>query len=71
MMMSETIDCRMLEFDRNADLSSVKYYNVSQTDPSHIMWVTSQLEDLNLDPNEGKSSACIDQMIEWVEWVDT
>ena len=65
MMLSETIDCRMFEFDRNADLSSVKYYNVTQTDPSHVKWVTSRLEDLNVDLSEGKSSACIDQMALW------
>ena len=45
--------CRMYEFDRGADPTSVMYYNVS-TDPSHITWVSSRLEDLNMDPNEGK-----------------
>ena len=70
MMMSETINCRMFEFNRGADLSSVKYYNMSETDPSHVTWVTSGFQHLDVtawietmvtstatvDPDEGKNS---------------
>ena len=48
MMMSETLHCRMFEFDRGADLSSTQYYNVSEIDLSHVTWVSSRLGDFNV-----------------------